>query len=73
MEEHERAEKAIIILNNMLKEEKMSKTEELEFEIYQQIKGLTPRQQRIIYENLKKIKFNMIQYGKMLASGRTKC
>ena len=51
----------------------MSKTEELEFEIYQQIKGLTPRQQRIIYENLSKIKFNMIQYGKMLASGRTKC
>lgn len=47
----------------------MSKTDELEMEIYQQIKGLTPRQQNIIYENIRKIKFNMIQYGKVLAGG----
>ena len=44
----------------------MSKTEELEFEIYQQIKGLSPRQQRIIYDNLRRIKSNMIRYGKLL-------
>lgn len=49
----------------------MSQTEELEFEIYQQIKGLTKRQQTIIYENIKKIKSNMIRYGKLLASGQT--
>jgi hypothetical protein len=47
-----------------------SKTEELEMEIYQQIRGLNARQQRIIYENIRKIKFNMIQYGKLLATGR---
>lgn len=47
-----------------------SKTEDLEMEIYQQIKALTPRQQRIIYDNLRKIKFNMIQYGKFLATGK---
>lgn len=47
-----------------------SKTEELEFEIYQQIKGLTPRQQRIIYDNIRCIKANMIRYGKLLASGK---
>lgn len=47
----------------------MSKTEELEFEIYQQIKGLNPRQQRIIYDNLRQIKANMIRYGKLLATG----
>lgn len=47
----------------------MSKTEELEMEIYQQIKGLTPRQQRIIYDNLRQIKSNMIRYGKLLATG----
>lgn len=45
----------------------MSKTDELELEIYQQIRSLTPRQQRIIYDNIKKIKFNMLQYGKTLA------
>lgn len=39
-----------------------SKTEELEMEIYQQIRGLDKRQQTIIYENIRKIKFNMIQY-----------
>ena len=49
----------------------MSKTEELEFEIYQQIKGLTPRQQRIIYDNLRQIKANMIRYGKLLATGQS--
>lgn len=48
----------------------MSKTEELEFEIYQQIKGLSPRQQRIIYDNLIRIKSNMIRYGKLLATGK---
>jgi hypothetical protein len=48
----------------------MSKTEELEMEIYQQIKGLTVRQQRIIYNNLRQIKANMIRYGKLLATGR---
>ena len=48
----------------------MSKTEELEFEIYQQIKGLSPRQQRIIYDNLRQIKSNMICYGKLLATGK---
>ena len=47
-----------------------SKTEELEMEIYQQIRGLNARQQRIIYENIRKIKFNMIQYGKLLATGK---
>ena len=47
-----------------------SKTEELEMEIYQQIRGLNARQQRIIYENIRKIKFNMIQYGKLLVTGR---
>lgn len=49
----------------------MSKTEELELEIYQQIKGLTPRQQRIIYNNLRQIKANMIRYGKLLAGGKS--
>ena len=48
----------------------MSKTEELEFEIYQQIKGLSPRQQRIIYDNLRRIKSNMIRYGKLFATGK---
>ena len=38
---------------------KMSKTDELELEIYQQIKSLEPRQQRIIYDNIKQIKSNM--------------
>jgi hypothetical protein len=47
-----------------------SKTEELEMEIYQQIRGLDKRQQTIIYENIRKIKFNMIQYGKLLATGK---
>lgn len=49
----------------------MSKTEELEFEIYQQIKGLTTRQQNIIYNNLKQIKLNIIRYGKLLATGQS--
>ena len=48
----------------------MSKTEELEFEIYQQIKGLSPRQQRIIYDNLRQIKSNISRYGKLLATGK---
>ena len=47
----------------------MSKTDELELEIYQQIKSLEPRQQRIIYDNIKQIKSNMIRYGKLIASG----
>ena len=47
-----------------------SKTEELEMEIYQQIRSLDKRQQTIIYENIRKIKFNMIQYGKLLATGK---
>ena len=50
---------------------KMSKTEELELEIYQQIKSLEPRQQRIIYDNIKQIKSNMIRYGKLIASGKS--
>lgn len=49
----------------------MSQTDELEMEIYQQIKGLTPRQQRIIYDNIRKIKSNMIRYGKLLATGQS--
>ena len=48
----------------------MSKTEELEMEIYQQIRGLNPRQQRIVYDNLRRIKSNMIRYGKLLATGK---
>ena len=47
-----------------------SKTDELEMEIYQQIRSLDKRQQTIIYENIRKIKFNMIQYGKLLATGK---
>ena len=47
-----------------------NKTEELEMEIYQQIRSLNKRQQTIIYENIRKIKFNMIQYGKLLATGK---
>ena len=35
----------------------MSKTDELELEIYQQIKSLTPRQQRIIYDKKNKIQY----------------
>ena len=46
----------------------MSKTDELELEIYQQIKSLEPRQQRIIYDNIKQIKSNMIRYGKLIAN-----
>ena len=49
----------------------MSKTEELELEIYQQIKSLEPRQQRIIYDNIKQIKSNMIRYGKLIASDKS--
>lgn len=49
----------------------MSKTDELELEIYQQIKSLEPRQQRIIYDNIKQIKSNMIRYGKFIASGKS--
>ena len=49
----------------------MSKTDELELEIYQQIKSLEPRQQRIIYDNIKQIKSNMIRYGKLIASGKS--
>ena len=49
----------------------MSKTDELELEIYQQIKSLEPRQQRIIYNNIKQIKSNMIRYGKLIASGKS--
>ena len=50
---------------------KMSKTDELELEIYQQIKSLEPRQQRIIYDNIKQIKSNMIRYGKLIASDKS--
>ena len=50
---------------------KMSKTDELELEIYQQIKSLEPRQQRIIYDNIKQIKSNMIRYGKLIANGKS--
>ena len=45
----------------------MSKSEELEFEIYQQVSGLDPEAQAIVYKNLNSIKFNMISYGKLLA------
>jgi hypothetical protein len=45
----------------------MSKSEELEFEIYQQVSGLGPEAQAIVYKNLNSIKFNMISYGKLLA------
>lgn len=44
-----------------------SKTEELEFEIYQQIQGLDSSDQAIIYKNIRSIKFNMISYGQLLA------
>ena len=44
-----------------------SKTEELEFEIYQQIQGLDKAKQTIIYKNIRSIKFNMIGYGQLLA------
>ena len=44
-----------------------SKTEELEFEIYQQIQGLDSSDQAIIYKNIRSIKFNMIGYGQLLA------
>ena len=44
----------------------MSKTDELELEIYQQIKSLEPRQQRIIYDKIITIfcfyKFILINY-----------
>lgn len=53
------------------KRNKMSKTDELELEIYQQIKSLEPRQQRIIYDNIKQIKSNMIRYGKLIASSKS--
>jgi hypothetical protein len=44
-----------------------SKTEELEFEIYQQIQSLDASKQTIIYKNIRSIKFNMIGYGQLLA------
>jgi len=44
-----------------------SKTEELEFEIYQQIQSLNANKQAIIYKNIRSIKFNMIGYGQLLA------
>lgn len=44
-----------------------SKTEELEFEIYQQIQSLNASKQTTIYKNIRSIKFNMIGYGQLLA------
>ena len=44
-----------------------SKTEELEFEIYQQIQSLDASKQTTIYKNIRSIKFNMIGYGQLLA------
>ena len=44
-----------------------SKTEELEFEIYQQIQSLDASKQTSIYRNIRSIKFNMIGYGQLLA------
>lgn len=45
----------------------MSKSEEAEMEIYQQIRSLDARSQEVIYKNISCLKRNMVAYGKRLA------
>ena len=45
----------------------MSKTDELEMEIYQQISGLDSKKQEIIYKDIGMIKRNMVGYGQLMA------